>query len=821
MLVIRNDLVRAGIAPNKNKSIWSPCQSFKWLGIILDLSSDNSFDLKRTKATDVPFNKRVHMPQPHSQETESKIRYAKEKIRHIITNYSANHKGFENIDKEIKTGIKELKKRIKEDKIVVYPTDKSGRLSVDTQDNYKESMKEHLVNMSETNITEYRQIESKMNALSGIWCTIMQANNRAGKNFISKNNDVPPLYGLRKDHKPTNNPPLRPICGAVKSCNVRLSYLMSEFLTPIVESAKTTCDSTEDLLAKIKQCNDHQDLSNCYVGSMDVKALYPSIDVEFATEKAGEFLMESNVKFENINTEELGLFLSLIELETKRPLPCDVKEFCPKRKHNRRGPTITGSGCNTKEAIRWAPWVKPIKTPGLQQVKRMMITAIKYTILEVLKNHVCKFSDKLYKQQQGGAIGVSLAGRLANTFMIWWDRQFIDKLQQQKIDLKLYSRYVDDIICVLGGRPVKTLECKEVWSQIQQVANSIHQSIKVTVDYPKNNDDARMPVLDLKVWFEKTDKDKVKLMHTYYMKPMANKGLIHRDSALSMRTKIQILIADLVRIMRNISPLITQLERKKHIQHFIDRLQYSGYSIKERKEIYFKAKQKYDKMVTEDNNAVVPLYRHREWERERRDKEKREKRKKWYRKGGYESVMFVDATPESKLKRDIQNVWNETGLKIKVIEKSGISIKKQLCSSDPFPRSECCDKDCKICPNKRVNCKDREVVYAILCSECKDKRGMYIGETARSVGERFKEHIENYESKNERSALYKHSMEHHNGRKVKYDLKVITKCLKDPMKRQIGESEYIKHFKPELNSKDEWCNSQTIRARQQLLSVLE
>ena len=61
-------------------------------------------------------------------------------------------------------------------------------------------------------------------------------------------------------------------------------------------------------------------------------------------------------------------------------------------------------------------------------------------------------------QATGGAIGVSLAGRLANTFMIWWDRQFIDKLQQQKIDLKLYSRYVDDIISVLGGKPVKTLE---------------------------------------------------------------------------------------------------------------------------------------------------------------------------------------------------------------------------------------------------------------------------------------------------------------------------------------------------------------------------
>ena len=152
------------------------------------------------------------------------------------------------------------------------------------------------------------------------------------------------------------------------------------------------------------------------------------------------------------------------------------------------------------------------------------------------------------------------------------------------------------------------------------------------------------------------------------------------------------------------SPL-TQFERRKHVQHFIDRMQNSGYNIKERKEIYVKAKLKYDKMVSEDKNERTPMYRHKEWERKRRDKEKHEKRKKWYSKGGYESVMFVDATPESRLKRKIQNVWDETGLKIKVIEKSGISVKKQLCNSDPFPSSNCSDKECKVCPNKaKVNC---------------------------------------------------------------------------------------------------------------------
>lgn len=59
----------------------------------------------------------------------------------------------------------------------------------------------------------------------------------------------------------------------------------------------------------------------------------------------------------------------------------------------------------------------------------------------------------------------------------------------------------------------------------------------MTVDYSVTNDNARMPVHDLKVWMEKTDNDKVKLMHTHYVKPVANKDVIHRDSALAMKTK--------------------------------------------------------------------------------------------------------------------------------------------------------------------------------------------------------------------------------------------------------------------------------------------
>ena len=94
-----------------------------------------------------------------------------------------------------------------------------------------------------------------------------------------------------------------------------------------------------------------------------------------------------------------------------------------------------------------------------------------------------------------------------------------------------------------------------------------------------------------------------------------------------MKTKVQILIADLVRVMRNISPLLTQFERRKLVPHVIDRMQNSGYNIKERKKIYVKAKLKYDKVVSEDKNERTPMYRHKEWEKKEEIKKNVKKEK--------------------------------------------------------------------------------------------------------------------------------------------------------------------------------------------------
>ena len=95
----------------------------------------------------------------------------------------------------------------------------------------------------------------------------MKANDRVRQNFHALNNDIPPIYGLRKDHKPGDNPPpLRPVCGAVTSCNSRISYFLAQFLTPILQDAETTCESSEDLIAKLNECNEKIDMADCCIG---------------------------------------------------------------------------------------------------------------------------------------------------------------------------------------------------------------------------------------------------------------------------------------------------------------------------------------------------------------------------------------------------------------------------------------------------------------------------------------------------------------------------------------------------------------------------
>ena len=76
--------------------------------------------------------------------------------------------------------------------------------------------------------------------------------------------------------------------------------------------------------------------------------------------------------------------------------------------------------------------------------KKLLMKAFEIALKLVMKNHIFTFNDENFKQLSGGAIGVSIAGDVANLFMVWWDRELKSRLSVERILIELYSRYVDD-----------------------------------------------------------------------------------------------------------------------------------------------------------------------------------------------------------------------------------------------------------------------------------------------------------------------------------------------------------------------------------------
>ena len=92
--------------------------------------------------------------------------------------------------------------------------------------------------------------------------------------------------------------------------------------------------------------------------------------------------------------------------------------------------------------------------------------------------------------------------------------------------------------------------------------------------------------------------------------------------------------------------------------------------------------------------------------------------------------MFIDATPNGELAAECKKALKSSELKIRVVERSGQSLRSILSKSDPFQNDSCGKDTCKVCKeNPKINCKTRDVVYRMKCLGCAEndqREGMYI-----------------------------------------------------------------------------------------------
>ena len=79
---------------------------------------------------------------------------------------------------------------------------------------------------------------------------------------------------------------------------------------------------------------------------------------------------------------------------------------------------------------------------------------------------------------------------------------------------------------------------------LNEIGDSIHPSIQLTIDYPSGNQDSKMPILNLKMWTERHG-EHTKVIYEPYRKKVSTKATIHSRSAMGMRQRRSILTQEL------------------------------------------------------------------------------------------------------------------------------------------------------------------------------------------------------------------------------------------------------------------------------------
>ena len=173
------------------------------------------------------------------------------------------------------------------------PTDKSGKLSVNTKTNYLDKLKPHTENDEEITWKEKEESEKVLNAHTAQLARILmigkkwKQEDRVKSAVTNHLGHIPSLYSLPKDHKPVpddTGPKCRPVCGASEAPNGQLSEILSEVVVALSHNMDkeigTMCLSTEEMLAEIDKVNLRTDLKNPVIRSTAVVNMYPSLPIE-------------------------------------------------------------------------------------------------------------------------------------------------------------------------------------------------------------------------------------------------------------------------------------------------------------------------------------------------------------------------------------------------------------------------------------------------------------------------------------------------------------------------------------------------------------
>ena len=113
--------------------------------------------------------------------------------------------------------------------------------------------------------------------------------------------------------KPTS----KPIIGTSKGLTTPLGKLLADLIVPVTRIRETSkeAQSTEEVLRAIHATNKRlsdERVRDCVVGSMDVRALYPSLQIEAAAKVVMKQIQELDGVYDGADTILAGVYLATV-----------------------------------------------------------------------------------------------------------------------------------------------------------------------------------------------------------------------------------------------------------------------------------------------------------------------------------------------------------------------------------------------------------------------------------------------------------------------------------------------------------------------------
>ena len=625
-------------------------------------------------------------------------------------------------------GKESLLRREKAGELIMVGSDKSGKNIPMSVQLYKSCMEPHIKDDSEHSREEVAQTEKTLNGAATQILKVFKCGEDWGHEARlksacgAKNNEIPSLNQLVKDHKTTLK--TRPVCRARQAPNGNLGELLCTLLDPFVQEAdreeRTEIKSTEELCSDLKTANDRmsttgvqrgrfQQAGGLVVGSKDVEAFYPSMDVDLAAEEVKLEVEESDIEVE-MDTVEAALYIAC----TMTPAEIE-EEGLTHVVHKRRHKTGPRPGLTCKAVVGGASqrlddqaWIPPARKPGRRQKKKMAGCVLRSACKLVMQNHFYSYDNVIKKQTKGGAIGNKLTEKLGRLLMKRHDKKYLKLLKKLDIREEIFDRYVDDELEGLaavdpgvrfeGGELVvdeDKIEEDELvaadertFRLLKDIGNSIFDCIQFTIDVPSLNENGKLPVLDVNL--EVVDG---KIEHGFFKKPCTSEIVIPYTSAHSRKMKMSVLVEEGLRRLRNHTRGLEWERSRKVMEDWSRKLRRSGYPATMRHEVIKAAVDRYEKMCVEEDEGVRPIHRPRSWKEKERRREKELKRTNWHQSKAKQvsAPLIIDPTA-GEMTKDMRAVCKDfekvTGWRVPVNERAGKAM-KSVAKAEPLKKKGC------------------------------------------------------------------------------------------------------------------------------------